>query len=231
MCEGENQDGTTTKVACENVVSRELVAVATCPESETCEGPSTGILTDDADDDDGFNDYAAEGDDFDFAAAFLAAADKTGDIGVDMVVYLNLILGINKVLGYSEYDEDGNPTEDAVNYSEEPEYFNFGGIGDQDENKYNRNGTFGIKKGDPERLEGYVRVLQGGNGSWTEEDYWIMDLQFQLDIGFHNIGIDPEDGFPNGDMADSDIRGFAQMADDDLSVIGFVHTYQIPGLR
>ena len=227
LCEGANHDGTATQVACENVVSRKLVAVATCPdpEGELCEGPFTGILTDDTDDD-GENDYAAQGDDFDFAAAFLAAAaDKTGDIGVDMVVYLNSILGINKVVGYSEYDSDGNPTGDAVNYSEEPVYFSFYGIGVTGSyGPYDREATFGASGGRGDA--GQVRVLQmDAADTWKEQEYQIMDIRFD------NIGIDPEDGLHNGDIAVSDIRGFAQMADDDLSVIEFVHTYQIPGLR
>ncbi len=233
LCDGENHDGTPTVVACPDVASRKLLAVDACPfpatdtdpNADTCE-ESYGIKTDDS----AVHGQHTTGDDFDFAAAFLAAAaDKTGDIGVDMVVYLNSILGINKVVGYSEYDSDGNPVDGAVNYSEEPVYFNFNGIGGTDDNKYDRMDTFALRRGDPGRSEGFVRVLQGGDGSWTEEDYWIMDLEW--DNGFDNIGINPEDGFPSGDIADSDIRGFAQMADDDLSVIEFVHTYQIPGLR
>ena len=32
-------------------------------------------------------------------------------------------------------------------------------------------------------------------------------------------------------IATENILGFTQQADDDLSVIRFIHTYQIPGLR
>ena len=234
LCEGENHDGTPTVAACPDVVSRKLLAVDACPSATTtegtipnsnsCEGPWSGIKTDDSVN----HGQHTTGDDFDFAGAFLAAAaDKTGDIGVDMVVYLNSILGINKVVGYSEYDSDGNPVDGAVNYSEEPVYFNFNGIGGMDDNKYDRSGIFGIRRGTPDVGAGYVRVLQGGGGSWIEIEYEIMSLDPE---GFDNIGIDTF-GFPSGDSADSDIRGFAQMADDDLSVIEFVHTYQIPGLR
>ena len=46
--------------------------------------------------------YAPDATDLNFTAAFLAAAaDKTGHISQDMVVYINSILGINKVVGYS----------------------------------------------------------------------------------------------------------------------------------
>jgi len=237
LCEGVNQDNTPVVVACENVASRKLLAVEQCPaaednaNAESCQGPFEGIKTDDADEN-GINDYAAQGDDFDFAAAFLAAAaDKTGDIGVDMVVYLNSILGINKVIGYSEYDADGDPVDGAVNYSEEPEYFNYKGIGNTDNSNYSRTGTFANRRGTPDVDAGYVRVLQGGGGTWTEIEYKIMNLELEPEPeGFDNIGIDTF-GFPTDEIAVSDIRGFAQMADDDLSVIKFTHTYQIPGLR
>ena len=227
LCEGVNHDGTTTQVACENAVSRKLVAVATCPdpEGELCEGPFTGILTDDADEN-SINDYAAIGDDFDFAAAFLAAAaDKTGDIGVDMVVYLNSILGINKVIGYSdtELDEDGNPRD----YSENPEYFNFmsiGGSGADQYGPYDRVSTFAGRGNG-----GKVTVLQESvTGSWQETPCDINQTITFDDIEL--LGFDGT-GKPVWVPAFCDIRGFAQMADDDLSVIEFVHTYQIPGLR
>ncbi len=53
--------------------------------------------------------YAPDATDLNFTAAFLsAAADKTGHISQDMVVYINSILGINKVVGYSAYEEDGH---------------------------------------------------------------------------------------------------------------------------
>ena len=47
---------------------------------------------------------------------------------------------------------------------------------------------------------------------------------------FDDIGQGP-DGFPNNTQAADNIMGFTQQADDDLSVIRFIHTYQIPGQR
>ena len=48
-----------------------------------------------------------------------------------------------------------------------------------------------------------------------------------------NNGVPSLDG--NGKFiflqAEQNILGFTQQADDDLSVIRFIHTYQIPGLR
>jgi hypothetical protein len=48
---------------------------------------------------------------------------------------------------------------------------------------------------------------------------------------FDNIGQNLENGLPNQDQATENILGFTQQSDDDLSVIRFIHTYQIPGLR
>jgi len=57
-------------------------------------------------------------DDLPFGATFLAsAADKSGSITMDEIVYLNSILRINKVVGLSD---DG-----TINYSKNPVYFNF----------------------------------------------------------------------------------------------------------
>lgn len=226
LCEGTNPDGEPTVVACENVVSRKLLAVDSCPDladnpnAASCEGPWNGIKSDDGDDLDELNDYEADGADFDFAAAFLAAAaDKTGEIGMDMLVYVNSIMGINMVVGYSAYDEDGNPAEDAVDYSKYPDYFNFENVPG-----YNRGNTIG-GRGDG----GYVTVLREDGvvqGAWSETPVEMMN-----GISFDNLGLNAN-GFPDGtNSASSNILGFTQMADDNLSIIKFVHTYQIPGLR
>ena len=220
-------------------VSRDLKTVLEsegCPDSGDvdnpydCEGPFTGITTDDG--------GAPDTTDLNFTAAFLAAAaDKTGDIGVDMVVYLNSILGINKVLGYSEYDADGNPTADAINYEESPVYFNFRGV-----SAYSReDGTFDVRGqvdsiGGPEgnggasTYDGFVTVLQETLGSWNETPVTILKAQMSDATIFDNIDLGVN-AFPNGLQAKDNILGFTQQADDDLSVIKFIHTYQIPGLR
>jgi len=215
-------------VTCPDVDSRELIAVAAaCPAGKECEGPFTGIMSDDAS-------ITPAGADFDFAASFLAAAaDKTGDIGVDMVVYVNSILGINKVIGYSEYDADGNPTATAINYAKNPVYFNYGEA--EGVSEYLRGNVFTNRgqvqtrggEGDPSIYDGKVKVLQSnGFVSWDETELPIIG-----NVPFDNIGL-AANGFPDGvTPASDDILGFSQMADDDLSVIEFVHTYQIPGLR
>jgi hypothetical protein len=202
-------------VACPDVADRELFVVETCPEGMECAGPFTGITKD--------GDYAPDFADLNFTAAFLAAAaDKTGHISVDMVVYLNSILGINLVVGYSEYDADGNPTDDAVDYEKNPVYFNFKGV-----EEYIRNQTF------RDRDEVSVLVCvedDAGNctTSWNEEVKSIMDHKV---MRFDNIDLN-SDGFPDGEeYAKFNILGFTQQSDDDLSVIKFVHTYQVPSLR
>ena len=221
-----NQDG--DSVTCPDVDSRELMVVAECPAGKVCAGPFIGIMTDD-------EDITPAGEDFDFAASFLAAAaDKTGDIGVDMVVYVNSILGINKVIGYSEYDADGNPTAYATNYAKNPVYFNYG-VEESGVYGYNRGNVF-TNRGQvmthggsygPSTYDGNVYVLKSNGGvTWEETPLSIIDT-----ILFDNIGLDAE-GFPDGEtLATDNILGFSQMADDDLSVIEFIHTYQIPGLR
>ncbi len=161
--------------------------------------------------------------DFDFAAAFLAAAaDKTGDIRVDMVVYLNSILGLNQVVGTSA---DG-----TVNYEENPVYLDFAGAAG-----YERGATLGER--------GEV-VVEGGNGSAPgySGEAWVIQPETPLSglwysvsvplvngpIAFDQLDRDPDSNAPTDEVAANDILGFTQMADDDLSVIEFIHNFEIP---
>ncbi|MFA7453792.1 MAG: hypothetical protein WCZ10_04975 [Desulfobulbaceae bacterium] len=161
------------------------------------------------------------GEDFPFSASFLAAAaDKTGILNIDKIVYLNSIMGINMVVGYSEYDENQEPVPGAVDYSKNPIYFNFGAH----MNQYQRGNTFANRgnvespagSGTPATYDGEVTVLvqQADPLNWRETDMNIFSTVF---------GSEPFSG--------SDITGFTAMADDDLGVIDYIHTYQIPGLR
>ncbi len=166
--------------------------------------------------DDGGSPFGAN---FGFAASFLAAAlDKTSDASVDLIVYLNSILGINQVVG---------------DYAEDPVYFDF-----LDVTGYNRAGTLGAR-GEVSTMggndaastyTGNVWVLQQiEEGTWTET---TVPLAGGLSpIVYDNIDLDRGTHFPNGGPGVGDILGFTQMADDDLSVIKFIHTYQIPELR
>jgi len=205
---------------CDAVVSRTLTSVTgSCPVSPDvdnpiiCEGPFTGILDD--------GNYEADSIDMNFTAAFLAAAaDKTGDINIDMVVYLNSILGLNKVIGYSEYDAVGNPTSNAIDYSLDPQYYNFRRV-----SGYLPVDTFNAR-GDG----GSVWVLQGSSPTWTEQLVSIIGAQMDGQSIFDTYGQTPE-GSPTNLSASENILGFVQQADDNLSVIEFIHTYQIPAMR
>jgi hypothetical protein len=198
-----------------DVEYRELqaVAVTECPEGETCiGGVSYGITTADG--------SPPEADDFPFAAAFLsAAADKTGEISTDMVVYINSILGINKVVGTSE---DGE-----TDYSEDPEYFDYSLV-----SGYNRGSVLGTR-GSARYLEESVTA-----DTWVDKQIGVDKIPDSPLSKFDKLGLNPQDPndekpdyLPNLQLATEDILGFTQMADDDLSVIEFIHTYQIPGLR
>jgi hypothetical protein len=189
---------------------RVLTELEACPEGIACE-QWYGIIERSA------NDVCADND-FPFTASFVsAAADKTGEFNVDKIVYLNSILGINQVVGTSE---DG-----TVDYAKNPVYFNFVNM-----NQYNRQYMFTHRgqvvtapgSGTPATYDGKVRLLvqQATPGTWVETELPI----FQTVFGSPAI--------PGGeDFIGTDITGFTRMTDDNLRVIEYTHTYQIPGLR
>lgn len=189
-----------------------LTELEACPEGIACE-QWYGITERSP------NDVCA-GSDFPFTAAFVsAAADKTGFFNVDKIVYLNSILGINLVVGSSA---DG-----TVDYSKNPVYFNFGANMEQ----YHRQETFTHRGqmvtpsggGSPATYDGMVKVLvqeEATPGTWVETAMPIFATVFGTPAS------------PGGtDFIGTDITGFTRMADDDLRVIEYTHTYQIPGLR
>ncbi|MDF1553161.1 MAG: hypothetical protein P1P84_08875 [Deferrisomatales bacterium] len=223
-------------VMCTNVVDRALVVVATeeeCPSTTVdepvldaygnpvldengdpvtvaviyyhCEGgPFEGLMTDS-------DLYSPDAADLDFAAAFLAAAaPKYDSIGPDLVVYLNSILGVNKVVGTSE---DG-----LTDYSKFPVYFNYAAI-----TGYDRTADFDA------RTQPTILVESTTAGTWVETPVFLTDPL--LGVQFQDLGVDGTNGFPTYSPATVDFLGFTQMADDNLSTIKLVHTYQIPGLR
>lgn len=206
-----------------------LNVVTACPGETDCE-EWEGILTADG--------SGAEETDFVLSAAFLAAsADKTGVLTQDQIVYLNSILGINKVVGYSDYNDDGTPAEGAINYSLFPEYFDFSTYP-----TYIRTTTFANRghvttddlelwdAGSP-AYSGEALVLRPGGPLGTGTKTWVETLVTITSFPFMDWGIDLATEFPNGQLATTNIAGFCQEADDNLSVINYVHTYQIPGLR
>lgn len=215
MCPITQPDGTVKTGMCPDVAARKLIAAINCPSNTTCEYTAKGIPSD-------IQTPIFSENDLKFAAAFLAAAaDKTGAISADMVVYINSILGINKVIGYSAYDDEGNPTPDAVNYSLNPIYFNFKWV--TPKYYYDRVGTMSSR--------GMVTVLQQAEPGepWVEKPVPITTDY----IPFRNLMLDRNTYLPpvSREPAQEDISGFTQMADDNLGVIKFIHTYQIPSLR
>ena len=74
-------------------------------------------------------------------------------------------------------------------------------------------------------------VLQAGTlGLWSETSVPINEARMNGATIFDNIGRG-SNAFPNYQTAADNILGFTQQADDNLSVIKFIHTFQIPELR
>lgn len=209
-----------------------IPATDECGQPVFCTGPFIGIMSDEG--------GSASGDDFRQAASFFAAAaDKTRDVSVDMLVYLNSILGLNKVTGYSAYDMEGKPLPDAVNYAENPLYYTFQEISSYDRITYRNRGEVYDTGGNglPSTYTGTVLVLQPRDGGWFAHETSILGDAYDPEAVNHVkwnavlIGWDQENSQPTYSVGENNISGFAQMADDDLNVIEFIHTYQIPELR
>ncbi|MBU4030543.1 MAG: hypothetical protein KJ617_17070 [Proteobacteria bacterium] len=152
------------------------------------------------------------GDDLPFSATFFAsAADKSGSITMDEIVYLNSILRINKVVGLSD--------DETIDYSKNPVYFNFA----TNPYEYGRGNTFMNRGrvltqpggGLQATYDGKVNVLvEGVTGTWVDTAMPIFGTVFG-----------------SVDYSGTDISGFTTMTDDNVQTIGYIHTYQIPGLR
>jgi hypothetical protein len=114
----------------------------------------------------------------DYAAAMLsAAADKTGDIDVDVAITINNFLGINGETA--------------------PEYFDFMGYG------HIRSHHFGTD-------QATVLVQQEDPNSYVISTIDVMAI------------------FNSVDLTSGDARGFAAAANDDLTVLEYVHNYAPP---
>ena len=156
------------------------------------------------------------------ASLLAAAADKTGSITLDKVVYINFIYGINQ-LGTLN---DGQ--------AEPKNYFDFGDFG------YNRGLTYQNRGGTECSGDGtsFVWVLQPEVGVDNHFVTTCMDLV--------TYAVDPEGLYNQGNSVrytymtesyttvpltydfDSNVRGFAQAADDALQVIEYIHNYKVP---
>lgn len=131
------------------------------------------------------------------------------------------------MLGYSD---DG-----VTDYSANPVYFNFEDVENED-----RNTIFGRRGEVKDGSQGFVSVLAGISPNWTEKPVIIADprgddttIFDNIDLRFYENGspVKNTDGSFFYEEAKSNILGFTQHADDDLSVTEFIHTYQIPERR
>jgi len=160
------------------------------------------------------------------ASLLAAAADKTGSITLDKVVYINSIYGINQV--------GGLPGE-----VEGKSYYDFSGYG------YDRGLYGGRKSGDC--LDGWIWVLQpdlddSGNVILNHFETQCMEI-----LGYENSDHDPAintvrftdmeeayttvmdaGGNPLAYDFDDNVRAFAKAADDALQVIEYIHNYKVP---
>ena len=143
------------------------------------------------------------------AASFLAgAADKSGDIGIDEVVYLNSILGINTV--------ETSPTGSNIVTG----YFDF------DDFTYVRSDRFN-KPGE----EVKANLLQPPLG-WTENDgypdhFVVPDQPVSIYSAVFN-SVDWTEPTDNETYPHMPVINFVRAADDAVSVIFYIHNYELP---
>ena len=150
------------------------------------------------------------------AASLLAgAADKSGTMTLDQVVYINSIYGINQ-LG-TIIDAKGN------------KYVDFGVFEYSRSQAYANRGTPGCEQSSS------VWVLQPVTETTFETT--CMDL-----LGYDPVSnpdynsvhfvdkteIYETEGLTDYEVFDSNIRGFAQAADDALQALEYIHNYKIP---
>jgi hypothetical protein len=153
-----------------------------------------------------------------------AASDKTGKVGVDMVVYLNQIMGLA--------DENVQTVlpKKCINVREEVNgvvqtvrkcFLNYGPEDEGGNYVYNRTANFGSLP-----LPAYIPESEPMDGWFEYLDLYSAGIP---DLFYINQGpiLDPvfgaDPGFLNGN-----IGGFAQAADDARAVIDFMHSNPLP---
>lgn len=140
--------------------------------------------------------------DFLRAASFLGgAADKTGRISVDMLIYLNNRLGVNDVV----WSADGKEVSIG--------YYNFQGASyNRKENHFNT--TAGLLQppdnADTSTFPSFFNVVNNTT---------IYDKVFSADW---------PGGEENGVMMNSPVINFVRAADDALGIINYIHSYALP---
>lgn len=160
------------------------------------------------------------------ASLLAAAADKTGSITLDKVVYINSVYGINQT-GTLPGEVEGKTYFDFAAYS------------------YQRNVFAGRSSG--ACSPGWIWVLQpelDANGMEIVNHFVTQCMEI---LGYENAGHDPAinavrftdmveayttvidaNGNPLVYGFDDNVRGFAQAADDALQVLEYIHNYSVP---
>jgi hypothetical protein len=155
-----------------------------------------------------------------FAASLLAAAaDKTGNITLDKVVYINSVYDINQA-GSLPGEIEGKT------------YFDYSAFTDYSRNLYNSRSSGAC-------VDGSIWVLQPDmvNGEEVPNHFEAQCMEI--------LGYDPADENPVNavrfvnmievyttvpleyDFVDN-VRGFAQASDDALQVLEYIHNYKVP---
>ena len=149
------------------------------------------------------------------AALLAAAADKTGSITLDKVVYINSIYGINQ-LGSVPGEVEGKT------------YFDFSAF------SYDRSLYAGRSSGSCNT--GWIWVLQPVAGTVYFEPTCMEILGYDPgaaepvnSVHFENMDeIYTTEGLVDYVTFDMNVRGFTQAADDALQVLEYLHNYKVP---
>lgn len=154
------------------------------------------------------------------ARALGAAADKTGKVGVDMVVYINRILGLTEESVSTYLPKiciDARAEVQGVVQTVRKCYLNYSGFG------YNRAGNF-------DSLPYPAYIPAGDPTAGTFEYLSVLDATVPT---FHISQGSVVNAVPslsaNSGLTATNIVGFAQAADDTRAVINFMHTWPVPG--
>lgn len=145
------------------------------------------------------------------AASLLAAgADKTGHITVDLLFYMDSIMGLN--------------TKNATGYYNSTTVVNFDPLMYAREDVYTKTVYVLV----PELNETGYWI----SGHWLEDNVWLMNLNSWPDPPYYQ-GSNPAVftwDIPAEDPPGPDILGFAQASDDALRVISYTHDNKMPPL-
>ncbi len=164
-----------------------------------------------------------------------AASDKTGEVNVDLVAYLNQIMGLSDpatptILG--KFCIDVREEVKGVVQLVQKCFLDYSAYG------YDRSSNFGalpdpayIPESTP--MDGwfeYMTVLDPTLPSFTIQRGPILDAVFCVDSG--GLSVDPVAGICTAQIdpgfTAGNIGGFTQAADDSRAVINYMHTWPVP---